>query len=240
MGFWTSVKCFRPGLPPRLTCGELARVARAVDAVGVLRPALMALYVKLGEPTWGSIVEEVRCDHVTGSPALSEDEYEALEAADPANMHSPMLLRAESLSAVAAALEAHGSEAVASAFVPLGALPVEVIERLHVRSEKNDRAVAPCDASLSIAPVSLASLDGDAVWYVGGVGVSVAGPGYCFPRTRGEVCAAVCREASVRTVVDAVRNAIGPASSASSRAWTGLGDVFCGEDDGWAWGVGES
>ena len=173
MSFYSSLKFYHPGPPPKVTGDDLARFAAAVKATGLLEDKyLLPSQVKFGK----AIDQDDREDswEVEIAPGLfSFEEIEwDVELAPKAGI-AEVISRLE-----------RESRGVYRASICFGLPSPEVREPIARRgSPENEVDLGPDSLSLRIGPVGLSDLQsGDGV-HAGWISLNFSGPGYMYPWT---------------------------------------------------------
>ncbi len=241
MSFWSNAVCYYPGFPPRVTCTQLAKFLDEIDRVGLDTRSTLPTIAMFGEP-----IE--RDDLGLREETLTE--YGGVISAQSHDRAYDLKFKSRtSLTEVAAVFRSQGETPIYRCFLSLGDLPKDSIERLYIRSSVNESAICPHTLALSIEPVEIGTLRTGESWLVSYFGLTVGGPGYCFPRSVGQV-------------VNAIRNdpAVSPITEILARIWPTRPGEFgplcerhkeiCGEDwpymDGnpqapsWIWAMSET
>lgn len=196
MSFWSSAVCYFPGLPPRVTCGQIADLIDELASLGLDARLATGAKVMFGEPIdrddlglMDEIVTEYKGVIFT---QFRDRRYDVeFEARTP-------------LAEIAEGFRAHRDRPVYRCFIALGDLPSEAVERLHVRSPLNECVICPHAVSLSIEPVTIGTLRDGESWLVSYLALSVGGSGYCFPRTVEQVVNAIRHDPAVLPLADAL------------------------------------
>jgi hypothetical protein len=172
MGFFTSFCFCRCGRPPKITCGDLAKVVHEFDALAV---------------SPGSFRE---CDVIFGESIDHDDDPmdEVVQLSDVMSKYVPRprdieVQRPKSLAEIVAALDSHAETSVYRAHIALGGVTQEFLNRIHEPSEQNKRAWFPQDWSLQISPVILGGMNTTDQFHFSYAAVCLSGAGYAFPRT---------------------------------------------------------
>lgn len=85
-------------------------------------------------------------------------------------------------------LDSLGETPFLHAHVSLGNVPRETAIRLDVKSPENTRTACPHAVSLFLTSArAIHMLGSDRAYRVGQLGLSISGPGYCFPRKPREI-----------------------------------------------------
>jgi hypothetical protein len=171
MSFYTSIKYYRPGRPPQVTCDQFARFVSALcdtRAFGTDASDLRSLMVRLGDrikrDRLGILSDSQKC------PCDIELEY------------APRELQ-EIIDCLAG-----DDRSIYRAWVSLGEPINEVTNPIrHSGHPENEEGFCPDALSVGIGPVELAHLDSHRGWLVGWISLDISSQGYLFPWTFREV-----------------------------------------------------
>jgi|GEM_PF-2978102 len=215
MGFWTGFDYYYPGPAPRVTGAELAAVVRQLAGTGVLDKGLLSVEAVLADQNFRPISPalESMLDPLYRPRPLPDPDpgYQVLNAATlRARRWDRRLIRFVSrpfqpkpvwpdwrklpvherptLPELADFLDSLEETPLLHAHVSLGSVPRETAIRLDVKSSENTCTACPYAVSLFLTSAwSTCMLGSDREYFVGQLGLSISGPGYCFPRKPREI-----------------------------------------------------
>lgn len=151
---------------------------------------------------------------------------------------------------IAALLDQNPEKRIYRASLYLGGVQPDFVERVYIRSDKNELAVSMDSWHLTVGPQIIANPHSDSGdrFHLGYLAVSIGGTGYCMPRTQREVMDCVRAQPETRSV-ETICKSIWPAKprSANRRAIkmrTAMGNLWPYDEIDrpveWNWVIEES